>query len=143
MSVALFLCLFAAQAALIAMSPVLADAASDLHVSTAAAGQLRTVTGLAAGITALVLGAVAGRVGLGRQLLAASALLALGSLASAAAPTFALLAARPAAGRRRRRRADDGGNARRGGMGARPSSGRARSPGRSSASPRPGSSACR
>ena len=48
-SVALFLCLFAGQAALIAMSPVLAEAASDLHVSTAAAGQLRTITGLAAG----------------------------------------------------------------------------------------------
>ena len=91
-SVALFLCLFASQAAVIAMSPVLADAASDLHVSTAAAGQLRTITGLAAGITALMLGAVAGRLGLGRQLLAASALLALGSLASAAAPSFALLA---------------------------------------------------
>jgi len=88
-SVALFLCLFAAQAAVIAMAPVLADAASDLQVSTAAAGQLRTITGLAAGITALVLGAVAGRVGLGRQLLAASALLAIASIASAAAPSWA------------------------------------------------------
>ena len=65
-SIALFLCLFASQAALIAMSPVLTEAASDLHVSTAAAGQLRTITGLAAGITALMLGAVAGRVGRGR-----------------------------------------------------------------------------
>jgi len=46
---ALFLCLFAGQAALIAMSPVLANAASDLHVATATAGQLRTITGLAAG----------------------------------------------------------------------------------------------
>jgi predicted MFS family arabinose efflux permease len=91
-SIALFLCLFAGQAALIAMSPVLAEAASDLHVSTAAAGQLRTITGLAAGITALTLGALAGRVGLGRQLLAASALLALASIASAVAPTFLLLA---------------------------------------------------
>jgi DHA1 family inner membrane transport protein len=91
-SVALFLCLFASQAALIAMAPVLTNAASDLHVSTADAGQLRTITGLAAGITALMLGAVAGRVGLGRQLLAASALLAIASIASAAAPTFALLA---------------------------------------------------
>jgi DHA1 family inner membrane transport protein len=91
-SVALFTSLFAGQAALIAMSPVLADAASDLHVSTAAAGQLRTLTGLAAGITALMLGSVAGRVGLGRQLLGASMLLALGSLASAAAPSFAVLA---------------------------------------------------
>ncbi len=88
----LFITLFAAQTALIAMSPVLADAASDLHVSTAAAGQLRTITGLAAGLTAVGLGAVAARVGLGRQLLTASALLALGSLASAAAPTFLLLA---------------------------------------------------
>jgi predicted MFS family arabinose efflux permease len=91
-SVALFLCLFASQAAVIAMSPVLAEAAADLHVSTAAAGQLRTITGLAAGITALGLGAVAARVGLGRQLLAASALLAIGSIASASAPTFPLLA---------------------------------------------------
>jgi predicted MFS family arabinose efflux permease len=91
-SITLFLCLFAGQAAVIAMSPVLANAAGDLHVSTAAAGQLRTIAGLAAGITALTLAAVRGRVGVGRQLLMASALLALGSIASAAAPTFALLA---------------------------------------------------
>jgi predicted MFS family arabinose efflux permease len=92
-SVALFLSLFAGQAALIAMSPVLTQAASDLHVSTAAAGQLRTITGLAAGGTALLLGVVSARVGLGRLLLGASSLLALTSLASAAAPSFALLAA--------------------------------------------------
>jgi predicted MFS family arabinose efflux permease len=91
-SVALFTSLFAGQAALIAMSPVLAQAAHDLHVSTAAAGQLRTVTGLVAGIAALLLGRAAGRLGLGRQLLSAAALLVLGSLASAAAPNFALLA---------------------------------------------------
>src|SRR6266545_5561203 len=91
-TVALFMALFAGQAAVIALSPVLADAASDLHVSTAAAGQLRTITGLAAGVTAVGLGAFGARIGLGRQLLAASALLALGSLASAAAPTFLLLA---------------------------------------------------
>jgi predicted MFS family arabinose efflux permease len=91
-SVTLFTSLFAGQAALIAMSPVLANAASDLHVSTAAAGQLRTLTGLAAGITALMLGSFAGRLGLARQLIGASVLLALGSLASAGAPSFALLA---------------------------------------------------
>src|SRR5262245_31463644 len=91
-TIALFLCLFAAQAAVIAMSPVLAQAAADLDVSTAAAAQLRTITGLAAGITALMLGAVAGRIGLGRQLLPASVLLAIGSIASAAAPTLSLLA---------------------------------------------------
>src|SRR3954467_6374069 len=91
-SVTLFTSLFAGQAALITMSPVLADAASDLHVSTAAAGQLRTIAGLAAGTPPLALGALGRRGTPGRQLLAASGLLALASIASAAAPTFALLA---------------------------------------------------
>ena len=91
-SITLFTSLFAGQAALIAMAPVLTEAASDLDVSTAAAGQLRTLTGLTAGITALLMGRLAGRFGLGRQLVGASLLLALGSLASALAPSFALLA---------------------------------------------------
>ncbi len=91
-SIALFTSLFAGQAAVIAMAPVLTDAASDLDVSTAAAGQLRTLTGLTAGITALLMGRLAGRFGLGRQLVGAALLLASGSLASAIAPTFALLA---------------------------------------------------
>jgi DHA1 family inner membrane transport protein len=90
-SVTLFAALFAAQAAVIAMAPVLAEAASDLGVSTAAAGQLRTVTGLSAGVTALGVGAAAARIPLGRLLFGASALLAAGALTSAAAPTFALL----------------------------------------------------
>jgi predicted MFS family arabinose efflux permease len=89
---ALFLCLFAAQAAVIAMAPVLPAAARELHVTTAAAGQLRTIAGLAAGITALTLHVLSTRIGLGRQLLAGSALLAAASIASAAAPTFAVLA---------------------------------------------------
>jgi MFS transporter, DHA1 family, inner membrane transport protein len=91
-SAILFLSLFAGQAGAMALSPVLAEVARDLGVSTAAAGQLRTIAGLVAGLTALALGRVGGRVGLGRQLLAGSALLALGSLASAGAPTFMLLA---------------------------------------------------
>jgi DHA1 family inner membrane transport protein len=90
-SVTLFAALFAAQAAVIAMAPVLTEAASDLGVSTAAAGQLRTVTGLAAGATALAVGAAAARISLGRLLFGSSALLAAGALMSAAAPTFALL----------------------------------------------------
>jgi DHA1 family inner membrane transport protein len=90
-SVTLFAALFAAQAAVIAMAPVLAEAASDLGVSTAAAGQLRTVTGLSAGATALGVGAVAARISLGRLLIGASALLAAGALMSSAAPTFPLL----------------------------------------------------
>ena len=92
-SAVLFLCLFAGQAGAIALSPVLAQVARDLDVSTAAAGQLRTVAGLAAGVTALALGRLSARVTLRKQLLAGSLLLALGSLASAAAPGIALLAA--------------------------------------------------
>jgi predicted MFS family arabinose efflux permease len=88
----LFLCLFASQAGAIALTPVLADVARDLDVSTAWAGQLRTVAGLVAGVTALALGRVGRRFGLGRQLLGGATLLALGSLASAAAPSLALLA---------------------------------------------------
>jgi predicted MFS family arabinose efflux permease len=84
--------MFAGQSALIATAPVLPRLARDLHVSTAAAGQLRTVAGLAAGVTALLLWRMAGRAGLARQLRAAAALLALASLASAAAPGFPALA---------------------------------------------------
>ena len=91
--ITLFTALFAAQAALIAMSPVLAEAADDLDVSTAAAGQLRTITGVAAGVTALLVSVGMVRLSLARQLLLSSLLLALGSLASAAAPDYAVLAA--------------------------------------------------
>jgi predicted MFS family arabinose efflux permease len=88
----LFACLFAAQASVIALSPVLPAVAADLHVSTAGAGQLRTVLGLAAGITALAVGRAAGRLSLRALLLVGVGLLAGGSAASAAAPTFAVLA---------------------------------------------------
>jgi len=87
----LFACLFASQAAVIALSPVLPAVAADLHVSTAGAGQLRTVLGLAAGITALAVGRAAGRLSLRALLLVGVGLLAAGSAASAAAPTFAVL----------------------------------------------------
>jgi DHA1 family inner membrane transport protein len=80
-SAILFLCLFAAQAGLIALSPVLVQVASDLDVSTAAAGQLRTISGLAGR-----------RASLRRQLVLGATLLAVSSLASAAAPNFVALA---------------------------------------------------
>lgn len=89
---ALFASLFAAQSGVIAITPVLAELGRDLDVSTAAAGQLRTITGLTAGVTALAFRWAGARIGLGRQLLVASVLLALGSLASAAAPSFPLVA---------------------------------------------------
>jgi DHA1 family inner membrane transport protein len=91
-SALLFLLLFSAQAGLIVLSPVLADVARDLDVSTAQAGQIRTVAGLVAAIAALASSRAARRVGLRRQLLAGTALLALGSLTSAAAPSFVVLA---------------------------------------------------
>jgi predicted MFS family arabinose efflux permease len=90
-SVILFLCLFAGQSGLIALSPVLADVARDLGVSTATAGQLRTISGLSAGVTALALGY--SRLGLRQLLIGGSALLAGASLASAVAPSYAVLAA--------------------------------------------------
>ena len=92
-SAVLFLCLFAAQAGLIALTPVLPSVAADLGVSTAAAGQLRTVSGLVAGLTALIVVAVGRRLGLRGLLLTGTVLLALGSLVSTAAPSFAALAA--------------------------------------------------
>lgn len=89
----LFLCLFAGQAGVIAVSPVLAEVAADFDVSTATAGQLRSVSGLAAGIVALAMGALTGRFGLRELLIIGLSLLAAGSLLSAAAPTFAVLVA--------------------------------------------------
>lgn len=89
----LFLCLAASQAAILVLSPVLTSLASDLEVSTAVAGQLRTVSGLAAGVTALLTGLVAARIGL-RDLLGIGLLfLVLGSGVSAAASGFEVLVA--------------------------------------------------
>ena len=53
----LFLCLFVSQAALLVLSPVLPDVARDLGVSTATAGQLRSLSGLTGGATAVLLAA--------------------------------------------------------------------------------------
>jgi predicted MFS family arabinose efflux permease len=90
---ALFLCLFAVQAGVIALSPVLAQVASDFDVSTATAGQLRSVSGLVAGLTAVSMGRLSGKLGLRELLLIGLGTLAAGSLLSAAAPSFAVLAA--------------------------------------------------
>jgi predicted MFS family arabinose efflux permease len=91
--VALFLCLFAAQSGLIVLTPVLSKVADDLDISTATAGQLRTVSGLAAGLTAVALSTVGRDLSLRRLLAAGATGLALASIASAAAPNFGVLAA--------------------------------------------------
>ena len=88
----LFVSLFAVQAGVIALSPVLAEVASDFGVSTAIAGQLRTVSGLVAGLTAVAMGRFSSRLGLRELLLAGLTILAAGSLLSAAAPSIVALA---------------------------------------------------
>jgi DHA1 family inner membrane transport protein len=85
--------LAASQAALVVLNPLLPDVARDLDVSVATAGQLRTVSGLAAGAAALMTGLLAARLGLRELLLGGVATLAGGSLLSAAAPVFGILAA--------------------------------------------------
>jgi predicted MFS family arabinose efflux permease len=90
---ALLAALAASQAALVVLNPLLPDVASDLGVSVATAGQLRTVSGLAAGIAALTAGLWATRVGLRGLLLGGVVTLAIGSLVSAVAPDFPLLIA--------------------------------------------------
>jgi len=89
----LLVALAASQAALVVLNPVLPEIAVDLEVSIATAGQLRTVSGLVAGATAVLAGLLAARVGLRGLLLSGLAVLGLGSVLSAAAPDFLTLAA--------------------------------------------------
>jgi DHA1 family inner membrane transport protein len=88
-----FVCLFAAQAGLLTLGPILPNVAHDFGVSTAAAGQLRTVVGLVGGSAALAVVFVGRRVQPRTLLLAGNGLLAVGSVASAAAPSLIALAA--------------------------------------------------
>ncbi|MBA3333594.1 MAG: MFS transporter [Actinobacteria bacterium] len=88
----LLLCLAASQAAILVLTPVLPALASDLEVSTATAGQLRTVSGLSAGLTALCAGLLAARVGLRELLGAGLVFIAASSAISAVAPSFAVIA---------------------------------------------------
>ncbi|WP_167046349.1 MFS transporter [Salinibacterium sp. ZJ454] len=92
-SVALFWCLFAGQASVLVLSPTLVPLARELGVSVSTAGQLRTISGVVAGVCALAaVNWVAKRVGL-RQLVGAAALvLAVGSVLAALAPNYLLLA---------------------------------------------------
>jgi MFS transporter, DHA1 family, inner membrane transport protein len=91
--VVLFAALFASQAGLLVLSPILPELARELGVSTATAGQLRTVSGATGGITAVVLALLPRRPGLRTLLSAGAALVTAGSTFSAVAPSFAILAA--------------------------------------------------
>lgn len=92
-AVVLFACLFASQAALLVLSPTLVEIADEFGVSPATAGQLRSLSGLTGGITAVLLATVPRRPGLRSLLSAGTGLIAVGAALSAAAPAFAVLAA--------------------------------------------------
>lgn len=87
----LFACLFAAQAALLVLSPILPQVAAEFEVTNSAAAQLRSVSGITAGISALYLAVRGNRYRLARLLQIGLLLLAAGSAASAVAPTFPAL----------------------------------------------------
>jgi predicted MFS family arabinose efflux permease len=93
LSAVLFACLFASQSALLVLSPTLVEVAREFGVSTATAGQLRSISGLTGGLTALVLATARRRPGLRALLSAGTALVAAGSALSAGAPSFTVLAA--------------------------------------------------
>jgi predicted MFS family arabinose efflux permease len=89
----LFTCLFAVQAAFLTIAPVLPELSGEFGVSTAAGGQLRSVSGLAGLAAALVTIAFRRRISVRRLLTWGLAVLATGALLSSAAPSFAALAA--------------------------------------------------
>jgi predicted MFS family arabinose efflux permease len=91
--ITLLAALAASQAALVVLNPLLPDVASDLDISVATAGQLRTASGLAAGLAALTAGLWATRIGLRELLSVGVGTLAVGSLVSAIAPDFPVLIA--------------------------------------------------
>jgi predicted MFS family arabinose efflux permease len=85
--------LFASQAGLLVLSPILPDIAREFGISTATAGQLRSISGATGGLTAVLLAVAPRRLGLRDLLSAGAAFVALGSALSASAPTFGVLAA--------------------------------------------------
>jgi MFS transporter, DHA1 family, inner membrane transport protein len=89
----LFTCLFAVQSAFLTVAPILPDLSREFGVSTAAGGQLRSVSGLAGLAAALLTVAFRRTIGVRRLLTWGLAALATGALLSAAAPTFPALAA--------------------------------------------------
>jgi predicted MFS family arabinose efflux permease/ribosomal protein S18 acetylase RimI-like enzyme len=91
-SLALFLALFASQSGVLVLSPILSDVADDFGVSIATAGQLRIVAAPLAAVVALLAARSLVRYSPRLVLGAGSVLVALGSVASALAPSFATLA---------------------------------------------------
>jgi MFS transporter, DHA1 family, inner membrane transport protein len=88
----LFGCFFAAQSGYLALTPVLPDVADAFDVSTAAAGQVRTVAAVVAVSTAILVGTAGRRAPRRMLLLGALALTASGAATSAVAPSLLVLA---------------------------------------------------
>ena len=93
LSAVLFLCMFAAQAAFLVLGPLLPDLAREFGTTTAVAGQLRTVSGVAGGIAALALATAWRSIPLRRLLSGGLWLIGAAAVAAAAAPNVAILAA--------------------------------------------------
>ena len=90
-ALALFLALFASQSGVLVLSPILSDVADDFGVSIATAGQLRIVAAPLAAAVALLAARSLVRFSPRALLGAGSALVSLGSVASALAQSFAAL----------------------------------------------------
>jgi MFS transporter, DHA1 family, inner membrane transport protein len=89
----LFAVLFASQAGVLTLSPILREMSADLGVAPEIAGQLRAVSGLIAGVVALWLASRrAPRLGLRRLLRVSLALLGGSALLISVAPSFAVVA---------------------------------------------------
>ena len=93
----LFVTMFASQASLLVLTAILPDLAASFGVSTATAGQARTLAAVAGGVTALALGRLGRYLGVRQLLLVGLGLVAVGSLASALAPNLATFACAQAA----------------------------------------------
>jgi MFS transporter, DHA1 family, inner membrane transport protein len=91
-STALFMSVFTSQAAVLVLSPILVDVARDFDVSTAVAGQLRIVAAPVAALVAVAVLRAGARLSYRLLLAGGAALVALGSVASAVAPSFQVLA---------------------------------------------------
>jgi predicted MFS family arabinose efflux permease len=91
-SLVLFMSVFTSQAAVLVLSPILVEVARDLDVSTAVAGQLRVFAAPLAAVVAVLTVRSAGRLPLRSLLSVGAVLVAAGSVASAAAPSFLVLA---------------------------------------------------
>src|SRR5919204_4594360 len=93
----LFATMFASQSSFLVLTATLPALAGDFGVSTATAGQARTLAAVTGGVTALGLGRLGRHLGVRELLVLGLSLVAVGSLASALAPNLPAFACAQAA----------------------------------------------